>query len=197
MSTSLMIWMGTLTVSICAVILSAAAGAPEIFMAVTAIISLFIALFAISQLRSLEAEGGSQSALAAASARFMGLVWTWGALALLVSYYFILEWWREWWHFLLAFAFVAVLSLFFASTMQRDADAKRDDKTLLKLGRYLTIAQLVGTIAAVAGLLIDPDKQFLNAERLDWAATNIFFFGALALAAISAYALMNTRVPQD
>jgi hypothetical protein len=55
------------------------------------------------------------------------------------------------------------------------------------------MAQFAGTLVAIVGLLLDPDKQFLNKGRLDWAAQTIFFFGAIALAMISAAALTYTR----
>jgi hypothetical protein len=64
---------------------------------------------------------------------------------------------------------------------------------MLKVGRILTILQFAGTVVAVIGLLIDPDKQFLNTAKLDWAAQTVFLFGAIALAAISAAALFYTR----
>jgi peptidoglycan/LPS O-acetylase OafA/YrhL len=191
--TSLVIWMITLTIGICSIILSAASGMPEIYMAMTALISIVIAFLAIKDQRDLESSGASESVISASTARHMGLVWTWGALALLVTYYFILPSWREWPHFFAGLAIVGVLCLFFASTLSGDSEKGTDDATMLKLGRYLTIAQLAGTGVAVAGLLIDPDKQFLNVSRPDWAATNVFFFGALALAAISAHALLYGR----
>jgi hypothetical protein len=190
---SLVVWMITLTVGICSIILSAASGTPEIYMAITALISIVIAFMAIKDQRDLEASGASASVISASTARYMGLVWTWGALALLVTYYFILPAWREWPHFFAGLAVVGVLCLFFASTLMGDSEKGKDDATMLKLGRYLTIAQLAGTAIAIAGLLIDPDKQFLNVKRLDWAAVNVFFFGAVALAAISAHALFYDR----
>jgi hypothetical protein len=83
--------------------------------------------------------------------------------------------------------------LLFAATMSKDAERGKNDATLLKLGRILTIVQFVGTVAAVIGLMVDPDKQFLNVEKRDWAAQTIFLFGAIALAALSAAALFLTR----
>jgi hypothetical protein len=193
MSSSLVIWMMSLTIGIVAIILSAAAGTPQIYMAVTAMISVVIAFLAIKEQHDLEAGGASASAVSASTARYMGLVWTWGALALLVTYYFILPAWREWPHFFGAFAVIGVLCLFFASTLSKDSEKGTADETMLKLGRYLTLAQLVGTIIAVLGLLADPDKQFLNVKKLDWAAVNVFFFGSIALAAISANALFFAK----
>ena len=179
----------TLTVGISSLLLATAARMPEPYMAITAIISIVIAMLYIKDQRSLDDAGASESLKSASTARYMGLVWTWGALALLVTYVFLPNSWHEWPTFFAAFAAVAVLCLFFAATLERDAEKGKDDETMLRLGRYLTIGQLAGTIIAILGLLIDPDKQFLNTEVADWAATNIFFFGSIALAAISAFAL--------
>ncbi len=192
-TSSLVIWMTTLTIGMCAIILSAASGAPQTYMAVTALISLAIAGIAINEQRALEDQTAAKSLISASTARYMGLVWAWGALALTITYLFILPRWHEWPTFAVGFAIVAVLCLFFAATLNNDAEKGKDDETMLRLGRYLTIAQLIGTGAAFFGLLIDPDKQFLNVKKLDWAAVNVFFFGAIALAAISAHALFYAR----
>ena len=64
---------------------------------------------------------------------------------------------------------------------------------MLKLGRVLTIGQLIGMTATIAGIAIDPDKSILSMARPDWAANIVFVFGGLALLAVSAYALWRQR----
>lgn len=190
---SMLVWITTLTVGVCALVLAAGSGAPQTYMIVTALISLAIAALGLREIMALDARKAPLSAVSASTARYMGLVWAWGALALFVSYYFILEAWKEWPVFFFAFAIVAVISLLFAAAMSNDAAKGRDDATLLKIGRILTIVQFAGTIVAVIGLLVDPDKQFLNTAKKDWAAQTVFLFGAIALGAISAAALFYTR----
>ncbi len=187
------IWVSILTIGICAIILAAGSGVAHYFMAVTALISFAIAAIGLREIISLDKANASLSAVSAATARYMGLVYAWGALALFATYYFILPEWREWPVFCGALAVVAVVSLFFAVTMSNDVARGKDDPTLLRIGRILTIVQFSGTVAAVIGLMIDPDKQFLNTAKLDWAAQTVFLFGAIALAAISAAALFYTR----
>jgi hypothetical protein len=153
-----------------------------------------LAVVAIRQCQMLLAGGSSSSAVAASNARHMGLVWTWGALALILTYASGVLAWREWWHFTLAFVGAAGLSLWFAATLQKDADAGREDPTLLKLARYVAIVQLVGMAITVIGLIVDGKMvRFLNPRYADWAANNVFFFGALAIAAISGYALRKNK----
>ena len=189
-ASSIVIWMTSLTLSLCAIILSAAAGMPQFLMSMSGFISLAFALLAIREYRMLLNAGASASKIGSSTAHYMGLVWIWGALALLVTYYFILRW-HEWWVFFLTFAAVGVLCLFIAATLGRDADRGRDDATMLTLTRYLAIGQLIGMVIAMVGMLVDPSKSFLNVQRPDWAANNIFFFGAFALAAISLHALVS------
>jgi hypothetical protein len=50
---------------------------------------------------------------------------------------------------------------------------------------------LIGMIATMAGLAIDPDKEFLHTVESDWAGNGLFLFGALALAIVSAHALID------
>ena len=75
-----------------------------------------------------------------------------------------------------------------AEGKSKDAAAGRQDETLLNIARYLTIGQLVGMVVAMIGMIVD-DKMPRDPTEPDWAANAIFFFGAAALAAISAYAL--------
>jgi hypothetical protein len=191
-SISLIGWTIILTLSVVATILSAGAGAPATHMATTGLVGLTCVLLALRERRALETAGASRGTVAATTARYIGLVWVWGALGLFVTYFFILAW-RDWWQFVLAFAAVGVLSLLFAAALERDDRAGREDETMLKLGRYLAIGQLAGMVIAVLGLAIDPDKEFLSTKRPDWAANTIFLFGALALAAITAHALIHDR----
>ena len=187
------IWLLALAGGVGASALAAGSGTPVQFMAVTAVTCLVLAMLALREILSLASSGASRSAISAGAARSMGFVFAWGALALFVTYFFVLPSWREWPVFCGAFAAVAAISFFFAATIAKDAERGKDDETLLKIGRILTVAQFAGTLVAIVGLLLDPDKQFLNKGRLDWAAQTIFFFGAIALSMISAAALVYTR----
>ena len=191
---SQLIWMTILTISVCAIILSAAIGDPTTLMAMTSIVSFGLALVAIKDHRTLEAANASRSKLSSSTARHMGLIWFWGALGLLVSYGLILsETWHEWPVFFGGFTAAAVACLLYAATLDRDEELARKDDTMVNLGRYLTIAQLLGMLATLIGIAIDPDKQLLSAARPDWVANNIFVAGAIALTAVSAYALMQDK----
>jgi hypothetical protein len=191
--------MSSLIVSIIILVLSAikilyfaSTGAPAALLAVAGVTSLVLTALAIRERSTLRKSGASKSRIASATSRNMGLVWLWGALALLLVYVFALDW-REWWHFCAAFATAGVLCLGFSAMLVRDAGAGRDDETMLALGRYLAIGQLVGMIVTVAGLAIDPDKEFVYIKEGDWAGNSIFLAGALALAAISAHALLSEK----
>ena len=192
----MVIWILGLAVGTAALIVSAAMKLYYVHMGVTAVISVFIALAAYSQNRAALAANEPQGELSSLNARFMGIVWTWGALALLVTYLFVLSW-REWWQFFIVFAVLACVCLAFAVILRGDRAGRGDDETMLKLARYLAIAQLVGSAVVMVGLLVDGKMwRFKTAagQRVgweDWAANNIFFFGALALASISWLALQT------
>jgi hypothetical protein len=192
--TSQISWMIILTVSVCAIILSAALGEPIILMFMTGAVSLGLALVAIRAHRHLEADGASRGVLSATIARHMGLIWAWGCLGLLICYGLLLpKTWHEWPVFFGGFAAAAVACLVYASALARDEQLGRKDDAMINLGRYLTIAQLLGMLATLIGICIDPDKRLLSDVRPDWVANNIFVAGAVALTAVSAYALMRDR----
>ncbi len=183
-----------LTASLIATIMISAEERPGPLIVATAIAAVVWALLAMRDRQRLAASGASPSRIAAASARYMGVVWLWGAVSLFIVYVFILTW-HEWWQFFAAFAVVGALCIGYAALLERDANAGRDDETMLALGRYMAIGQLVGMVVTVIGLAIDPDKEFYWPADGDWAGNIIFLFGALALLAITAHALINDKKP--
>lgn len=198
---AMVIWILGLALATAVLIVTAAMKLYYLHMATAAVVSIFIALAAHSENRSAIAANASEGELASLNARFMGIVWSWGALALLATYLFVLSW-REWWQFFIVFALLAAVSLFFATTLNPQDPARTGrsgDDTMLKLARYLAIAQLVGSLVVMIGLLVDAKMwRFTTAagQRVgweDWAANNIFFFGALALASISWLALQSMK----
>jgi hypothetical protein len=185
--TSIWLWIVALAAGTAAVTVGADTAGQSGHMAVTAVVCVVFTLLAVWERHRVVAAGGSEPALASTTANSMALVWAWAALSMLFTYRFVLSW-HEWWQYVLAGGAVAGLCLFFASMMSKDAAAGRQDETLLNIARYLTIGQLVGMVVAMIGMIVD-DKMPRDPAEPDWAANAIFFFGAAALAAISAYAL--------
>lgn len=166
-----------------------------VHMAIAAAVGIGIALAARLELRAPEAAANPEL-LASTGIRHLGLIWTWGALALIVTYAFVLQW-REWWHFSLVFIALAGASLFLAATLRKDAERGTDDDTMLKLARIWLRVHLGAAILTVIGLIVDGKMvRFLVPRHQDWAAQNIFFFGAIALGIISWYALRAMKTAQ-
>lgn len=184
-------WLFALLAAVIATILAAAAGQPMLQMAAVAAVAIAISLLAVRDHQKLKDSGAPASAVASSSARYFALIWAWGALAILITYLFIIEQrWPEWWQFFLGFAFAALASLGFGFMLDRDRASGNDDLTLVKFGRILVKVQVVGMAAGVISLFID--GKFPRPETYaDWAGCNIFFFGALAIAAISLDALRS------
>lgn len=188
---SALTWIVFLAVGVAPLFYAASANMPGVFLGLTALICLVYAAIAIADRQSQLSAGASESALSSCSARYIALVWAWAALGMLVIYTLVLDW-HEWWQYVLGAGVIAVVCLFFSAGLGRDAEAGREDETMLKLARYLAIGQLVGMIVAMIGLYFD-DKMPRDPREPDWAANTIFFFGAAALAAISAHSLWTTR----
>ncbi|WP_045837457.1 hypothetical protein [Hyphomicrobium sp. 99] len=184
-------WLVALTAAIFATILAAAANQPMLQMAAAAVVAIAITLLAIRDHQSLKNGGAPASAVASSTARYLALIWAWAALTLLITYVFIIQkHWPEWWQFFLGFSFAAVASLGFSIMLDRDRAAGNADLALVKFGRILVQAQLIGMVAGIASLFVD--GKFPRPETYaDWAGCNIFFFGALAIAAISLDALRS------
>ena len=188
------IWAAAVVVGTGATIAAAAAGSQQTLIAVCAVVAVGFALIAVVERQRLTAQGAGETALAAASGSAMAVVWAWAAVSLLVIYVQVLSW-HEWWQYVLGAGVLAAMCWLFAMMLGRDAAAGRRDEAMLKLARYLTIAQLAGMVVAMVGLIID-DKMPRTMAEPDWAANTIFFFGAAALAAISANGLRPSPAPQ-
>jgi hypothetical protein len=185
-----------------ALVLSAAGKAANPILAyahfaVAAVAAAAFAALAIRDSNRLLAAHATPTVLAASNANYLGLVWTWGALAIAVTYGTGVLSWREWFSFFLAFFVAAGLCLFFSAALKKDSGEGKEDATLLQVAHYLTIGQLVGMGLVVVGLLVDGKMTRFKTPRFtDWAANNIFFCGAVAVAVICAYALKTTPKPR-
>ena len=167
-------------------------------MAIAVVSGVIFVVLALRSNRQLQASGASAMAIGADTARSMGLIYLWGTLGLAVIYGFGFLIWKEWWHFLLAFLTVSIVCFIISLLMQRRVDANQEDPQLLKHGDRGNMLQLVGMIIVMLGLLIDGKMiRFIVERYTDWAANNIFFFGAAALTVISAYALMTRKNMQE
>jgi len=189
------LWATLLAIGVAAVVLGAAADRPGLHIGLAAIVCLGFVVAAALERRRLTSGGAGEVALASSTASSMALVWAWAALSLLLTYVFVLAW-GEWWQYVLGAGAIAGVCLGFAAMMSRDAKAGREDASMLKLARYLVLAQLAGMIIAMIGLVLD-DKMPRDPQKPDWAANTIFFFGAAALAAISTNALRTAPSRQS
>ena len=161
---------------------------------IAAATALLVAAVAVRQCRVLLGKGASASEVASSNAWYMGIIWGWAALALIATYGTGVLVWKEWWHFVLGFAVAAGLSLYFANALKLDAIAGKEDEAMLRIGRYLAIVALFGMVVTMVGLIIDGKMvRFLTLRFTDWAANNVFFFGALGIAVISGYALRHNK----
>lgn len=185
-------WGLVLGLGLAAAVYAADAQEPVALLAAAAFVTLLLALAGIVARRSLTRADAQRSLIEATTARYMGLIWLWGGAALILIYTLALSW-REWSHFSAAFVGVGLLCLGFSWLLSKDAAQGREDESVLKIGRYLVMGQLAGMIATMAGLGIDPNKEFLLTRKADWAGNAIFLFGALGLAIISAHALIDAR----
>lgn len=185
-------WGTLLGLGLAAAVYAAQAQEPVALLGTCALVNLLVAAVGVNERRRLSSAGANRSLVEATTARYMGMLWLWGGAALILIYVLVL-YWREWSHFSAAFVGVGLLCFGFSWMLSKDAAQGREDETLLKIGRYLGIGQLVGMIATMIGLGIDPNKEFLLTRKADWAGNAIFLFGALGLAIVSAHALIDAR----
>jgi hypothetical protein len=182
---AIIIWILAIGLSTAGLTVAAALKLQYLHMVITAAVSVFMALAAIAEMRRAE----SNDARAAISLRHLGLVWTWVALNLFVTYAYILMW-RPWMSLFIACFLSGGLCLFLASTLQAARDAGAQDQQFARMARLIAIVQLVVTAIALAALALETFLwQSIDTRLQGWAAGSLCLFGALAIAAISLNAL--------
>lgn len=197
--TSMIMWMIGIAASVSALVLTAALKQFWPHLGVAALVSLLVALAAFWETRDEHARTSEVSGALGINLRHMGLVWAWGALTIFVTYGFKILEWREWWHFFIAFVVLAGLSLFLSATLRKDAEGATVDETMFKIARGYAIFVLAAMLITMAGLAFDGKLgRFFTAAgqragSQDWAANNIFFFGAFALATVAFNAIAVLR----
>ncbi len=94
---------------------------PPVVLAASGGVGLVLVMSGIVQRRKLMTRGASVSRIESSTAAHMGLIWLWGAIAI-VTVYPLMMYWREWPHFFGAFLAAGLMSLGYARLISRDAD---------------------------------------------------------------------------
>jgi hypothetical protein len=186
-------WIAALLLGALLAIDMAAAGSPLQHMFTAAVVVSAYTGLSVFDLNQLTSRSASEHAIASATARHCALVWAWGTISILLIYTLVFPGqWREWWQFVLGFGFAAMAATAFSKLIDQDVARDQTDRSLLKIGRSLLIVQTVGAGLGLVSMIAD--GKFPRAQsHPDWAACNIFFFGALAIAAISIHALRSAK----
>jgi hypothetical protein len=188
-------WMLLIAVSVAGLVIAAALRATIPSMAyahfaLAAAVSILFALLGVRRLIAHHNEGATRTTIAAEGARSTGLVWTWVALVIGVTYGTGVLAWKEWLFHFIGIIGVAGGSLALAAALDKSASRATEDEMLLTAARYLGMAQLVGMVIVIVGFLIDGQMtRFLLTRFADGPAKNVMFFGAIAVAAITGAAL--------
>ena len=187
---AIIVWTLSIGVGTAALTVAAALKLHYIHMAVAAAVAVFMALAAISEVRS----AATHEDRAQISLRHLGLVWTWTALNLFATYAFGFTW-RPWLPLFSGCFLAGGLCLFVASTLRQAVDDNRPDPLFSQMARLIAIVQLVVTGSTVLSLFLEMFVlPSIDGLQQGWAARNLFLFSSLALAAISLSTLrMETK----
>jgi hypothetical protein len=130
---------------------------------------------------------------AARHALLMGLVYLWGSLGMLVSYYLTDLAWYHTYQYAAYLAVPGLVSLYVSRRHQRaatDSAIRRD----LDTGRRMAWLQLGAMLIIIAYMLATEEASLgLVGEEPNWAAVDLFLCGAIALAVMSVTAAFDDR----
>jgi hypothetical protein len=190
---AIVVWILSIGVGTAALTVAAALKLHYIHMAVAAAVAVFMALAAIAEVRT----AATHEDRAQISLRHLGLVWTWTALNLFVTYAFGYTW-RPWLPLFSACFLAGGLCLFLASTLRQAVEDNRPDPLFSRMARLIAIMQFVVTGSTVLTLFLEMFVLSVEGLEQGWAARNFFLFSTLALSAISLTTLrMETESETD
>ena len=153
------------------------------------------------------ARPGDISGKAVDALRHIAGVWSWGALALIVTYASSILTWREYGRFVVVFTLLASGSLVLASLLTKPGSALRQDDRLPNVARIVALVTCAALAIVAIGLLVHDGRGFrfggkvVNAQLAviqrdgwqDWAANHVFFYGAIAVSVIAWKAMRDFR----
>jgi hypothetical protein len=182
----MVLWMMGIAISVCLLVISAAIGAQvpivgNAHLIIAGLVATVMALLAIGEARKLIQVGASDMMVTGSLMGFMGLIWAWATLAISITYGTGILEWSAWWQYFAGSMVLAGLFLF-SSRLLCDASHQGRDQTKLRI-------TLLATVTAIAFCGLNQLDMVSAIEIGPWAADNVFFFGAFALAAISSYLL--------
>lgn len=192
--------LGALAIALGLLVFTASRELVYLHAAICILVALALTIAAVVGHRDAEVSGASTGLILGGDAGNMGWIWGFGALAMAAMYGPKILDWKEWWHFVLGFAAAALSSFYFAGRL-RGMSENDSGSNLLKITRYLSIAQIVGMVAVIVGLVIDGKMDRLGLTfsgprhnpPADWAANNVFFFSAMALLVVNWVSLGTKR----
>ena len=189
---SMVVWLIGITLSICILVVLAGADMGYAHAFVCVAINVAVLFLASRDNEALAANSANEAEVTAHNARYVAIIWAWAALVMATTYTAVLSW-NEWWHFVVGFAAAAGFATLLSSMLKASANEPDKRERLFKVARVFAWVQIVGMIVLAIGLIVDNKMDKLgispfgvrNNPPEDWAANNVFFFGGLALAAVS------------
>lgn len=184
-----------LVASVMVMVLAAARDARLVFALAAALFAAQM-IFAMLRINWPLMRGGSaqsdESVLVAAvlqNSVLTGLVYAWGAAAMLSVYYLSGLSWQHGWQYGAAMALIAIGIFVYTSWLSADDSGLRTPRALAAV-TGLGALQGIGIIVALAFLLLSGK---LATPKSDWAANDIFLAGSAALALLSLISVLTYR----
>ncbi len=134
-------------------------------------------------------EGPATVACAQTNAVLTGLVYAWGAIAMLATYSLTPLKWQHWWQYGAAMLLIAGAILLYAYVLTAGRESYRSPRALEVLVG-LTAAQGLAVLIVICWILFSGK---IHTPRGDWAANEIFIGGAVMLAVLSGISIMTYR----
>ncbi len=184
-------WMLGITIAVSAMVIAAAMEGRAAHLALGLVIVVFITLSAVMAHRSATDEGKDAPRLAAILARFMGMLWAWAAIAVFITYAFILVQSQDWPGVVVVLTLGSGMCLFISNILERDAEGGQSDPKVVNFVLLIAKVQLGACCVALGGLLAY-SRFVMGGPDPRWAAVNLLLCTTLGLAALSGYTIATS-----
>jgi hypothetical protein len=185
---AMVIWIVAIGVSLGLMLVTAAADMDGLHLMLASLITSCIAACGIRDVFKFEEDRNCPTGRAAILSRYIGVMWAWSAIAILITYDLVLSW-DGWYIAFLILSIGAAASLFVSSILKREATTRDGDLRLVGMVDVVARAQFVISCLALGALLAGGKFSNVAGGDAAWASVNICISAAMGFAVLNGCAI--------
>jgi hypothetical protein len=185
---AMVIWIVAIGISLGMMLMTAAADMNAMHLMLATLITSCIAACGVRDVFKSEEDNGCATGRAAILTRYIGVMWAWSAVAILITYDLVLQW-DGWYAAFLFLSIGSAGSLFISSILRREAKTSEGDVRLVGLVNVMARAQFVIACLVLGMLFAGGNFADQLGSASAWASINICISTAMGFAVLNGCAI--------